>query len=62
MPDPLRAATGTLEPPPRLDALLPPEMAKRAEDIAVKKASMVGGTLLVGGVYWFVYLRPRREP
>src|SRR3989338_4998129 len=40
MPDPLRAATGTLEPLPRLDALLPPEMAKRAEDIGVKKASM----------------------
>src|SRR3970282_675453 len=37
---------GGLEPPPRLDALLPPEMAKRAEEIGVKKASMDGLTLL----------------
>jgi len=43
MPDPLRPAIGTLEPPPRLDALLPPEMAKRAEDIGVKKASITSG-------------------
>ena len=32
--------------PERLDALLPPEMAKRAEDIGVKKASMDALTLL----------------
>ena len=24
--------------------------------------NMIGGGLLVGGVYWFVYLRPRRRP
>ena len=46
MPDPLRPGGGGLEPPPRLDALLPAEMAKRAEEIGVKKASMDGLTLL----------------
>ena len=25
-------------------------------------AIVIGGALLVGGVYWFVYLRPPREP
>jgi formate/nitrite transporter FocA (FNT family) len=118
----------TAPPAPGLDALLPSEMAKRAEEIGVKKASMdrvtllalavlagafialgavfatvalalfvaafdsafvvatgldaqrqvlsrsaffgrnllpvtignlIGGALLVGGVYWFVYLRAR---
>src|SRR3970282_1086512 len=37
---------GGLEPPPRLDALLPAEMANGAEEIGVKKASMDGLTLL----------------
>ncbi len=32
--------------PPRLDALLPPEMARRAEEVGVSKASMDGLTLL----------------
>lgn len=35
---------------PRLDALLPPEMAARAEDIGVKKASMDAVSLLALGV------------
>jgi hypothetical protein len=35
----------------RLDTLLPAEIA---EDV-------IGGALLVGGVYWFVYLRKRRS-
>jgi formate/nitrite transporter len=42
MPDPLRATTLGPEPTPRLDALLPPEMAKRAEEIGVRKAGMDG--------------------
>ena len=46
MPDPLRPSAGSLEPPPRFDALLPAEMAKRAEEIGVKKASMDGLTML----------------
>ena len=28
---------------------------------AVTIGNVIGGTVLVGGVYWFVYLRPRRE-
>ena len=46
MPDPLQPAIGGLAPPPRLDALLPPEMATRAEEIGVTKASMNGLTML----------------
>jgi len=46
MPDPLRPSVGSVEPRRRLDALLPPEMAKRAEEIGIKKASMDGLTLL----------------
>ena len=42
MPDPLRATTPGPEPMPWLDALLPPEMAKRAEEIGVRKAGMDG--------------------
>ena len=30
--------------------------------LPVRIGNVVGGTRLVGGVYWFVYLRPRREP
>jgi formate/nitrite transporter len=30
--------------------------------LPVTIGNVIGGTLLVGAVYWFVYLRPRREP
>jgi len=30
--------------------------------LPVTIGNMIGGSLLVGGVYWFVYLRRRREP
>jgi formate/nitrite transporter len=30
--------------------------------VPVTIGNVIGGTLLVGAVYWFVYLRPRREP
>jgi formate/nitrite transporter FocA (FNT family) len=30
--------------------------------VPVTLGNLIGGTLLVGAVYWFVYLRPRREP
>ena len=67
MPDPLRATTPGPEPTPRLDALLPPEMAKRAEEIGVKKASMdvvsmltlavlAGAFIALGGVFSTVAL------
>lgn len=67
MPDPLRSAVGGLEPPLRLDALLPPEMAKRAEEIGVKKAStdavtvlalavLAGAFIALGGVFSTVAL------
>ena len=29
--------------------------------VPVTLGNMIGGELLVGGVYWFVYLRPRRR-
>jgi hypothetical protein len=50
---------------PRFDALLPAEMATRAEAIGVAKAGMdavstVALAILVGATYWFVYLRARR--
>jgi len=30
--------------------------------VPVTLGNIVGGTLLVAGVYWFAYLRPRRDP
>lgn len=30
--------------------------------LPVTIGNVIGGSLLVGGVYWFIYLRPRREP
>lgn len=59
MPDPLRPSGGSLGPPPRLDASLPPEMVKRAEEIGVKKASMDVVSMvtlagLAGAAGWFV--------
>lgn len=67
MPDPLRVTTPGPEPTPRLDALLPPEMAKCAEEIGVKKASMdvvsmltlavlAGAFIALGGVFSTVAL------
>jgi formate/nitrite transporter FocA (FNT family) len=29
--------------------------------LPVTLGNLIGGTLLVGGVYWFVYLRPGRR-
>jgi formate/nitrite transporter FocA (FNT family) len=29
--------------------------------LPVTVGNVIGGTLLVGAVYWFVYLRPRRR-
>ena len=58
MPDPLGPGIGSLEPPPRLDALLPPEMAKRAEEIGVKKASMDGLTMLTLAVLAGAFIWP----
>lgn len=57
----------SLEPTPRLDALLPPEMARRAEEIGVRKASMdavsvlmlamlAGAFIALGGVFSTVAL------
>ena len=67
MSDPLRPALGGVEPPLRLDALLPPEMAERAEEIGVTKASMdalttltlavlAGAFIALGGVFSTVAL------
>ncbi len=63
---------------PRIDALLPAEIAEKAEQIGVQKTrldaitllvlAVLGGAfialggLLVGGVYWFIYLRQRQQP
>ena len=33
----------------------------RGNLLPVTIGNVIGGTVLVGGVYWFVYLRPRRE-
>jgi formate/nitrite transporter len=30
--------------------------------VAVTMGNIVGGTLLVAGVYWFAYLRPKKDP
>lgn len=30
--------------------------------VPVTIGNIIGGGVLVGGVYWFIYLRPRREP
>jgi formate transporter len=30
--------------------------------LPVTLGNVIGGALLVGGVYWFVYLRPRPRP
>ncbi len=67
MPDQLRAMTPGPEPTPRLDALLPPEMAKRAEETGVRKAGMdgpglftlavlAGAFIALGGVFSTVAL------
>lgn len=67
MPGPFRAMTPEVEPVPRLDALLPPEMAKRAEETGVRKAGMdgprmfalavlAGAFIALGGVFSTVAL------
>ena len=72
MRDPLDAATPGPEPTPRLDALLPPEMAKRAEEIGVRKAGMdgpgmftlavlAGAFIALGGVFSTVALSGTSE-
>jgi len=56
-----------------LDALLPREIAEKAEEIGARKArldlltllvlSVLGGAFIaLGSVYWFVYLRKRPRP
>ena len=39
-----------------------PAMARKAAEAGEAKArrNLIGGVVLVGAVYWFVYLRPRR--
>jgi formate transporter len=67
MHDRLRAPTPGPDPTLRLDALLPPEMAKRAEEIGVRKADMdgprmftlavlAGAFIALGGVFSTVAL------
>jgi hypothetical protein len=64
----------TSDPAPQIDAYAPAEVAARARAIGVHDqaavlgtitnivvvtgGNIVGGTLLVAGVYWTIYLRP----